>query len=170
MSLLDQFPAALDKMDGFLSQATAINNTLTDAKQRELYGQALALAKKARLEMETAVPAAAKAIEETKQNAIAGMTKSRAGLPALKQRSQELKQTATTAAAKVKQMQANMKKLPAKPSVKGIKMPPAWGDQLKDELLNKFGNLPSAPVSAPRDAAIWADWQWNSDRNPMGEG
>ncbi|UUO06642.1 hypothetical protein M4951_25275 [Blastopirellula sp. J2-11] len=170
MAITDQFASALSQMDTFLVKANAINSSLINSKQREIFGQALAMAKKARVEMETAVPAALQAIEQTKQKATNDLASLRAGVPALKQKQQEMKQTAQQASAKMKEAKAKMKKAPVKASMKGIKMPPAWGDQLKDELLNKFGNLPSAPTAAPRDAAIWDDWQWGAGEKPMGEG
>ncbi|MFI4874778.1 MAG: hypothetical protein ACIALR_05555 [Blastopirellula sp. JB062] len=170
MSITDQFAGALSQMDTFLAKATAVSNTLVNPKQRELYSQALQLARKARLEMETAVPAALQSIAQTKEKASSDLTRLRSGVERLKQRQQEAKKVAQQAAAKMKAAQAEMKKAPVKASLKAIKMPPAWGDQLKDELLGKFGNLPSAPKAAPRDAAIWDDWQWNNDAKPLDEG
>lgn len=170
MSLdLGDFQNLMGDVDNYIGQIADAQSRLVNQQHRDMFENLLSKMREARQEAEVAVPKAINGLKERQERVKAKLKKLRDEAPQRKARRDALLKKAKEVNAR---READKKKIlakPVKPKLAKVKMPKGWGDQLKDELLNKFGKLPAAPMSAPRDAAIWDDWQWNGDK-PLGEG
>lgn len=164
MSLdIDNFQDLMGQVDNFVAQASAMQASLANQKHRELFDTLFSKIREARAEAETAVPAAINALNQRKEEVKAQLKQLEEEIPKRKKERQDLAKKAKEVAARREEDKKKLKAKPPKVNLAKVKMPQGWGDQLKDELLNKFGNLPVAPSSAPRDAAIWDDWHWGGE-------
>lgn len=157
------FQNLMGQVDNFVAQASEMQAKLVNQKHRELFDNLFAKIREARQEAETAVPNAINALNQKKEEVKQQLQQLREEIPKRKKERQELAKKARQVAAKREEDKKKLKAKPPKVNLAKVKMPQGWGDQLKDELLSKFGNLPAAPPSAPRDAAIWDDWHWGGD-------
>lgn len=163
------FNNLMGHVDNFVNQISDVQSRMINTQHREMFENLISKIREARQEAEVAVPAAIKGLQEKRERVVAKLKKLNDEAPQRKARRDALVAKAKEVNAKREEEKKKLRAKPVKAKLSKVKMPPGWGDHLKDELLNKFGKLPAAPLSAPRDAAIWDDWQWNGDK-PIGEG
>ncbi len=143
------FSALMAEVGKFQAGLSKVRAELTNPAQREILGKILSRLQTAKAEAQVTVPAALTTIKESIANTRKGIAAEQAKIPAKKAEVAELK-------AKLKKPKAPAA-VPPKPEVK---VDPALGGKLREELLGRYGKSLGLDDEAlpERIKEAWQDW------------
>lgn len=166
---VDSFQQLMGQAGDAFNQLDAAQASLTNQKYRDLFDNLISKGREAIEQAEATAPAVFESFKTRRAAVEAKANQLRDEAPEREKKRQELVEQVKQAVAKREEDKQKMKAKPPKVDLAKVKMPNGWGEQLKDELLSKFGHLPASHPAAHRDAAIWDDWNWGGDM-PGGKG
>jgi hypothetical protein len=151
MSLLDEFSGIMQELTQFQSAIGRAASGLKDPREREMVGELLDRIEQARVDAESAVPAAIERIRSVAED--------------LQKRAQEHHKKLDELAKQIEERKNNPPKAPPPPAKPEVKFDPNLGAALSAELIAHLA--PPEAVAAPGEAGqvikdVWEDWNWDS--------
>lgn len=149
MSLQNEFTEIMTELTKFQSALGRVHTGLKSPKEKEMLGELLGKIEEARVEAQSAVPAAIQKIHEVAQD--------------VQQRAEEHKRKLVELQKQIEERKNNPPQPAAPPPKPEVQFDPNLGMQLSRELLQHI-TPPAAAITSERPTQvikeIWEDWNW----------
>jgi hypothetical protein len=150
MSLETEFSEIMGELTKFQAAIGRVSTGVRSRKEHEMLSELIDKIEEARVQAETAVPAAIKKIYSVASD--------------VQQRAEEQQKKLAELQAQIEERKKNPPQPPAAPAKPEIKFDPNLGARLSRELMDHVAPPPSAPTERPAQVIkeIWEDWNWDS--------